>query len=107
MDMLQIKGFLPDTAKNAEHPRAMQLKQLVETAAAENDSQLISFEVEDGIATFQVKGDNPTQVIIEQFKKLDGVDVKTLSAFEAQLQRNKAAQAKVDKMRENKKKRGQ
>ena len=103
MEKYSIKKYLPDTALNVEHPRAVKMREILEVTCAENDGQLVSFEVEDGVATIQVKGENALQFIIDEFNKLDGIEVQKVSLFQDLFQRNRAQQDKVNKKRANKK----
>ena len=103
MERYSIAKYLPDTALTAEHPRSVKMRELLENAAKDAGGELITFEVDEGVATVEIKPDAAVLAVIEEIKKLDGVAVSKVSPFEDQYRRNKAQQTKIDTKREKKK----
>ncbi len=97
-----MKGYLADSVRNAKHPGAKRMRELLEAVCADTEGQLVEFEVEYGIASFVIRGDKALQAVIDELKMLEGVEVSTVSAFAAQLTRNRNLQAKLDARRAKK-----
>lgn len=105
MEMLEIAGFLPDTAKNMKHRSARDMEQVVRGMAESNGGKVQSFEVtKPGTALLFVIGDAAIQFIVKEFKMLHDVTVSLVPALGVHLARNQKVQKKADRMRSARKK---
>ena len=105
MEMIEIAGFLPDTAKNLKHRSARDMEQVVRGMAESNGGKVQSFEVsKPGTALIFVIGDPALQFIMKEFKSLPDVTVSLVPALGVHLARNQKVQEKADRMRSARKK---
>jgi hypothetical protein len=105
MEMIEISGFLPDTAKNVKHRSARDMEQVVRGMAESNGGKVQSFEVtKPGTALLFVFGDQSMQFIMKEFKLLQNVTVSLVPALGVHLAKNKKVQEKADHMRAVRKK---
>ena len=105
MEMIEISGFLPDTAKNTKHRSARDMEQVVRGMAESNGGKVQSFEVtKPGTALLFVIGDQAMQFIMKEFKQLQNVTVSLVPALGVHLARNKKVQEKADRLRNARKK---
>ena len=101
MEMIEIVGYLPTSAKNAKHSTARQMESVVRGMAEENGGKLVSFEVpKEGTALLMVMGEAAQQFIVREFKRLADAVVQQIPALDVYRERNKRAQGKADRMRE-------
>ena len=101
MEMIEIAGYLPTSAKTIKHSTARQMESVVRAMAEENGGKLVSFEVPNpGTALLMVMGESAQQFIVREFKRLADAVVRQISALDVHRERNKRAQGKVDHMRE-------
>jgi hypothetical protein len=90
MDMIEIKGYLPTSARTAKHSNARQMESVVREMAEENGGKLVSFEVPDeGTALLMVIGEAAQQFIIKEFKRIEGALVRQIPALDVYRERNK------------------
>ncbi|MEO8168860.1 MAG: hypothetical protein ABI623_11480 [bacterium] len=93
MDMLEIKGFLPDTAKNAEDRSAIDLRGAIE-AMIDGKGKLQTFEVSSGVAFVTIQGESAKAAVMAELQRETGVTVTQSSALARQLEKNKKRQEK-------------
>jgi len=106
--MLKITGYLTDTTTNPEHTRAVAFQEQVGKEVNARGGKLLSLSIlEAGVAVLDIEGEEAEKYISSELSKLDGVTVSQISPFEMQHQKNLDLQAKVDKKRENKAKKGE
>ena len=72
--MVQIKNYLTPTAVNKEHLRSKEMETEVSGMAIAFGGSLDDWDVMKGVATFRVSGEGVGDKIIEEFKKIDGVE---------------------------------
>ena len=105
MEMIEISGFLPDTAKNMKHRSARDMEQVVRGMAESNGGKVQSFELtKPGTALLFVIGDQAIQFIMKEFKTLPNVTVSLIPALGVHLARNQKVQEKADRLRSARKK---
>ena len=105
MEMIEIAGFLPDTAKNMKHRSACDMEQVVRGMAEANGGKVQSFEVtKPGTALLFVIGDQAMQFIMKEFKTLRNVTVSLIPALGVHQARNQKVQEKADRLRNARKK---
>jgi hypothetical protein len=101
MEMIEIAGYLPTSAKTVKHSTARQLETVVRAMAEDNGGKLVSFEVpKPGTALLMVMGEAAHQFIIREFKRITDAAVRQIPALDVYRERNKRAQKKSDHMRE-------
>lgn len=86
--MIEVKGFLTNTAVNKDHHRSKELEVTVNEMAGAFGGSIDEFNVVKGNSTFRVKGEGVGDKIVAEFKKIDGVDARTLSPLAVYRQRN-------------------
>ena len=101
MEMIQIEGYLPTSAKTAKHSTAKQMEIVVRGMAEENGGKLVSLEVpEPGTALLMVAGEAAQQFIIREFKRIEGAIVRQIPALDVYRERNKKSQKRSDRSTE-------
>ena len=104
-EMIEVSGFLPDTAKNMKHRTAREMEQVVRGLAESSGGKVQSFEIsKPGTALLFVIGDQAVQLIMKEFKALQHVTVSLVPALEVHLAKNKKVQEKANRMRDARKK---
>ncbi len=105
MKLTKLDKYLPDTASSNEHATAVRLKELLDGLAKGENTTVSLFEVsEGGIAVFGLADDRALEKVAAQFREEKDVVVTETTMISFQRERNRLAQVKVNKMRENKKK---
>lgn len=102
MKILRIQNYLPDTAKDEDHPKAVDMKTALDDRVKEKEATITLFEVSEGVATVGASTDDALKHIEENLKDLPDVEIRVLSQLQAQLERNRADQARIDQKRETK-----
>jgi hypothetical protein len=102
MTILRIKRYLTDTVNSIDHARATEMKTVLDALATEKNSQITTFEVQNGEVTVGASSPEALKHIEDSLKALEGVDVHSLSQLQAQLERNRVAQESIDRRREKK-----
>ena len=104
MKLIKLVGYLPDTASSSEHATALRLKELLDSLAKSENTTVSLFEVsEKGTAVFGLADDGTLEIVAGQFRDEKDVTVTETTLVSFQREQNRLAQAKVNKMRENKK----
>ncbi len=104
MNMLEITGFLSDTAKNEKDKSAVSMKQKIEGLVDSEGGKLLQFEVEKGVAFVVIHGDAAQTSVTREFN-VAGVTVKPMSAIARDQEKNKRRQEKAYTMRKSAKER--
>jgi len=105
MKLIKLVGYLPDTASSNEHATAARLKESLDGLAKGENTTVSLFEVsEGGKAVFGLADDRALEKVAAQFREDKDVEVAETTMIAFQREINRAAQEKVNKMRENKKK---
>jgi hypothetical protein len=103
MKVLRISKYLPDTVNSTEHPRAAEMKELLDDMARSYGGEVKKFEVKDGgVAVVEFSKEEVIEKVSDDFQGLNGPEVATLSALQVQFEALKAHQETIDKKRASK-----
>ena len=103
MKLAKLVGYLPNTANTAEHARALQLKELLDALASDENTSLKLYEVTSGgTVVFGLANDQVLEKVAAQFREEKDVVVSETTMVSFQREQNRLAQMKVDRMREKK-----
>jgi hypothetical protein len=104
MKLTKLDRYLPDTASSNEHASAVRLKETLDSLAKSESTTVSLFDVSShGTAVFGLADDKAMEKIAAQFREDKDVEVSETTMISFQREMNRAAQAKVDKMRAAKK----
>ena len=103
MKLIELLGYLPDTATTNEHATAVRLKELLDSLAKGENTTVSLFDVsEKGTAVFGLADDRALEKVAAQFRDEKDVEVSETTMISFQRKMNRAAQEKVNKMRAKK-----
>ena len=109
MKIIEIAGYLPSTAANAEHSSSVRMQQLLEGMATEHNSSVTMFRVSDGTAYFGIADNDAMHAVAESFKNEPDVKVSETTMLSLDRELNRRMQQKAEKAaatREQNKKKG-